>query len=125
MVSLADQLSALTAWANDESYDSVFAAQLAAFVVPGDVVVGISTSGNSANVLEALRYARRAGAVTVALLGANGGKARHLADVCVLAPGGSMEQEEDIHLVLTHAMTRHMRRVVRASRSGSSGGRPR
>jgi D-sedoheptulose 7-phosphate isomerase len=114
-ISLADQLPAMTAWANDEDFSAVFSAQLVGLARPGDVVIAISTSGNSANVLEALRYGRQAGAVNVALLGAHGGQARHLADAYVLAPGRTIEQQEDVHLVLAHAIARHMRGVVRAA----------
>jgi D-sedoheptulose 7-phosphate isomerase len=115
VVSLVEHVAALTAWANDEGYSFVFAGQIDGVVAPGDVVIGITTSGNSENVLNALRCARRAGAVTVGLLGAEGGNARRLADVYVLAPAGRIEQEEDIHLALAHAITTHMRGVVRAA----------
>ncbi|MFH7334880.1 SIS domain-containing protein [Streptomyces sp. KHY 26] len=114
-VSLVDHVPALTAWANDFGYDQVFAGQLAGLAQPGDLVVGISTSGNSSNVLEALRYGRAHGMITVGLLGPDGGLARELCDAYVLAPADSIEEQEDIHMSLAHILTRHMRAFVHAS----------
>jgi D-sedoheptulose 7-phosphate isomerase len=111
-LSLNDHVAGMTAWANDVEYSAVFSGPLNGLVGPGDLVLGLTTSGNSENVLEAFRAAHDAGAVAVAFLGADGGKARELADAYVLAPGRSIEQEEDIHLMLAHLLTRHMRRVV-------------
>lgn len=104
VVPLTDNVPLLTAWANDTSYDRVFAEQLAALVRPGDVVVAISTSGNSPNVLEAARLARAAEATTVALTGPSGGRLRRLADLTIRVPSGSIEQVEDAHLVIAHSL---------------------
>jgi D-sedoheptulose 7-phosphate isomerase len=109
VMSLVDHVPALTAWANDEGYETVFSGQLAGLIEPGDVLIGISTSGNSANVLHAMRFARRSGAQVVGLLGAPGGAARQLCDAYVSAPGGTIEREEDLHMMLAHILTRHMR----------------
>ncbi|MBI3687565.1 MAG: SIS domain-containing protein [Actinobacteria bacterium] len=111
-LSLADHMAGLTAWANDVDYSAVFSGQLQGLVGPRDVVVGFTTSGNSENILQAFRAARDADAITVAFLGADGGKARELADAYVLAPGSTIEQQEDLHLMLAHLLTRHMRCVV-------------
>jgi D-sedoheptulose 7-phosphate isomerase len=78
----------------------------------GDVAIGISTSGNSPNVIKALCLAKQVGAVTIGLLGAKGGKMKDFVDVYVLAPGQNIEQEEDAHLIIAHVITRHMRHVV-------------
>ena len=83
-------------------------------IEPGDVVIGISASGNSPNVINALRLAKQTQAATIGLLGARGGKIRDIADAYVLAPGQNIEQEEDAHMILAHVITRHMREVVRA-----------
>jgi D-sedoheptulose 7-phosphate isomerase len=80
----------------------------------GDVVIGISTSGNSPNVINALRLAKEMGGYTVGLLGAKGGKIREMVDAYVLAPGQNIEEEEDAHMILAHVITRHMRQVVRS-----------
>jgi D-sedoheptulose 7-phosphate isomerase len=75
-------------------------------------VIGISASGNSANVINAVKMARQSRAATIGLLGAKGGKLKDMVDACVLAPGQNIEQEEDAHMILTHVITRHMREVV-------------
>jgi D-sedoheptulose 7-phosphate isomerase len=114
-VSLVDHVPALTAWANDVGYEEVFSGQLAGLGVPGDVVVGISTSGNSPNVLRALTYGREHGMTTVGLFGPTGGRARDLCDAWVAAPADSIEEQEDLHMTMIHVLTRHMREVVRES----------
>ncbi len=81
-------------------------------IEPDDLVIGISTSGNSPNVINALRLAKESRAHTVALLGATGGKMIHMVDAYVLAPGQNIEQEEDAHMILAHVITRHMRCVI-------------
>src|SRR3954451_19471569 len=94
VVSLTDNVPLITAWANDTSYDRVFAEQLAALVRPRDVVVAISASGNSPNVLAAVREARAAGAATVALSGRCGGELGRLADLTICVPSDMIEQVE-------------------------------
>jgi D-sedoheptulose 7-phosphate isomerase len=113
-VSLTDHVPLITAWSNDTAYEHIFTEQLANMIEPSDVVIGISTSGNSPNVINALRMAKEAGAYTIGLLGAEGGKIKHMVDVYVLAPGQNIEQEEDAHMIVTHVITRHMRGVVRS-----------
>ncbi len=104
VVPLTDSVPLLTAWANDTSYAQVFAEQLAALVRPGDALVAISASGNSPNVLAAAEVAREAGATTIALTGASGGRLRLLADVLVRVPADAIEQVEDAHLVIAHSV---------------------
>jgi D-sedoheptulose 7-phosphate isomerase len=111
-ISLTDHVPLITAWSNDTHYEHIFAEQLANMIEPGDVVIGISASGNSANVINAVKLARQNRAATVGLLGAKGGKLKDMVDACVLAPGQNIEQEEDAHMILTHVITRHMREVV-------------
>jgi len=113
-ISLTDNVPLITAWSNDTAYEHIFAEQLANMIEPGDVVIGISTSGNSSNVINALLLARQYRAATIALLGARGGKIKKMVDAYVLAPGQNIEQEEDAHLILAHVITRHMREVVRS-----------
>jgi|SRR5579875_2520171 len=112
-LSLTDHVPLITAWSNDTAYEHVFAEQLANLVEPGDAVVGISTSGNSLNVINAMLLARQHGARTIALLGARGGKLKDIVDAYVLVPGHNIEQEEDAHMILTHIITRHMREAIR------------
>ncbi len=111
-ISLTDHVPLITAWSNDTAYEHIFAEQLASLIQPGDVVIGISTSGNSPNVINALCLAKRSHAATIGLLGAKGGKIKDIVDVYLLAPGQNIEQEEDAHLILAHIITRHMRAVI-------------
>lgn len=113
-ISLTDHVPLITAWSNDTAYEHIFAEQLASLIEPHDVAIGISTSGNSLNVINALLLARQARAYTIGLLGAQGGKIKDLVDAYVLAPGQNIEQEEDAHMILAHVITRHMREVVRS-----------
>ena len=113
-ISLTDHVPLITAWSNDTAYEHIFAEQLANLVEPGDIVLGISASGNSLNVINAIRLAKQYRAYTVALLGVKGGKIKDMVDAYVLAPGQNIEQEEDAHMILTHVITRHMREVVRS-----------
>jgi len=113
-ISLTDHVPLITAWSNDTAYEHIFAEQLANMIEPGDVVIGISASGNSPNVINALHLANASRASTIALLGAKGGKIKDMVDAYVLAPGQNIEQEEDAHMILAHVITRHMRDVVRS-----------
>jgi D-sedoheptulose 7-phosphate isomerase len=112
-ISLTDHVPLITAWSNDTAYDYVFAEQLANMIEPGDVVIGISTGGNSTNVINALLLAKQSHATTIGLLGAEGGKIKSIVDAYVLAPGQNVEQEEDAHLIMAHIITHHIRAVVK------------
>lgn len=102
VLSLTDNVPLLTAWANDSSYENVFASQMENFIRAEDVAFAISGSGNSPNVLRALELARRVGAVTVGLAGCGGGKMKDLLDCPIIVPCSHMQQVEDAHLILTH-----------------------
>jgi D-sedoheptulose 7-phosphate isomerase len=109
-VSLTDNVALITAWANDTRYDGIFSQQLENLLNPGDVAFAISGSGNSPNVLLALDFARRAGAVTAGITGFQGGKMKPLCDVCVVVPSENMQIIEDLHLSIAHAVFRVVRR---------------
>src|SRR5438128_6051473 len=94
-ISLTDHVPLITAWSNDTAYEHIFSEQLANLIEPGDVVIGISTSGNSLNVINAMLLAKQWRAGTIGFLGATGGKLKDIVDVAVLAPGQNIEQEED------------------------------
>ena len=113
-ISLTDHVPLITAWSNDRAYEYIFEEQLANMIAPGDVVIGISASGNSPNVINAMRLAKQSRASTIGLLGAKGGIIKTIVDAYVLAPGQNIEQEEDAHLILAHVITRHMRGVVQS-----------
>ena len=106
-VCLSDNLPALMAIANDISYDDIFVEQLKNFLKKEDLVIGISGSGNSANVIKALEYAKDNGAKTIAICGYKGGKIKEIADLAIHANINDMEVSEDIHhLILTHCVKR-------------------
>lgn len=94
--------SSLTAISNDYSYNQSFARQIEAFVKKGDVVIGITTSGNSENVIEALKQAKLLGAVTVALTGETGGRTRPVADVLLNVPSRNVARIQESHILIGH-----------------------
>jgi D-sedoheptulose 7-phosphate isomerase len=104
-VALTDNVPAMLAWANDASYDDIFVEQLRNHLEKGDVVIGISGSGNSSNVLKALHYANDEGALTIGLTGFDGGKIAQVAKIFYVAPNHTMQQIEDIHLVIEHMLS--------------------
>jgi D-sedoheptulose 7-phosphate isomerase len=108
-VSLNDNVPSVTAWANDVSYAAIFAGPLRALADAGDVAVAISGSGNSPNVLEAVRAAREMGLTTIGLTGIGGGKLKDLVDVALVVPSNSMQHTEDVHLVTCHLLCAYLR----------------
>jgi D-sedoheptulose 7-phosphate isomerase len=116
-VSLADNLSITTALANDFGYDQIFVRPLKVLGKRGDVLVGISASGNSPNLLKAFEYARSAGITTVALTAFDGGALKVMADHGVHVPTGLKEYgpAEDTHLILDHLVGAYLMRYVRLS----------
>jgi D-sedoheptulose 7-phosphate isomerase len=101
-VSLCDNLGMITAFANDIAYDEVFAGQLRALLSPGDLVIAISGSGNSPNVVKAVEYANGAGAETLAVVGYDGGRLKQIATHVVWVPSHDMQICEDAHLMFGH-----------------------
>ena len=96
--------SAVTAIGNDYGYEQVFARQLQALALPGDVAVAISTSGNSGNVVEGVKCARRLGLFTIGLTGASGGRLRDLVDVLIAAPSDETPRIQECHILVGHAL---------------------
>jgi D-sedoheptulose 7-phosphate isomerase len=109
VMGLTDNLALFSALANDEGYENVFAEQLANHVQPSDVVIGISTSGNSPNVVNAIQLAHSVQATTIGFTGFNSGELGSLVDIDLHVPSHSIEHVEDIHLVLEHLITRALR----------------
>ena len=101
---LTDNVPLLTAWGNDSSYERIFAEQLATLVRDRDVVVIISVSGNSPNVLHAAKVARDRHATTIAWTGESGGRISAMSDIVVRVPLASIEQVEDAHLIIAHSV---------------------
>lgn len=101
---LNDNVATVMAVANDIGFDEVFRFQLVGHMRPGDVVLAISGSGNSKNVLNAVEYAKKQGAKVIGLTGFGGGKLKELSDVSLHVPVNSMQITEDIHMVFDHLM---------------------
>lgn len=117
LVGLTDNMAIFAAYANDEGYENVFVKQLANFLRPGDVVVGISASGNSENVLRAVQYANATGKnTTIGLTGFSSGKLGPMVDIHMHVPSDNIEQVEDLHLVLAHLMTTALKNKVQELR---------
>ena len=101
-IALTTNTSALTAIANDYGFEQAFARQVRAYARPGDVVLGLSTSGDSENVRLAMASGRQRGAKTIALVGPRGGSITGVADVAVLAPGTSTPRIQEMHILIGH-----------------------
>ncbi len=102
VICLNDNIPTMLALANDISYDVVFEEQLKNFFTPGDLVIGISGSGNSENVLRAIRYANASGGQTIGLSGFAGGQLAQLADIPFIAEIDDMQKIEDTHVIVVH-----------------------
>jgi D-sedoheptulose 7-phosphate isomerase len=103
-VALSTDTSVLTAIGNDYAYEQVFARQVHALAQPGDVVVAISTSGNSPNVLEAVKEAKRKKAFTIGLTGGTGGKLKDAVDLCICSPSPRTAHIQECHIALIHGI---------------------
>jgi D-sedoheptulose 7-phosphate isomerase len=110
-LALGGHAAMLTALANDIGYTTVYAAQLEALAEANDILVAISVSGDSPNILAALRLAGHWGMRTIGLLGCNGGRALALCDLAVTVPSGNYAQVEDVHLAICHGLTETLKEV--------------
>jgi D-sedoheptulose 7-phosphate isomerase len=103
-LALTTDTSALTAIANDYGYDQVFSRQLEAFAQPGDLFIGISTSGNSTSILNALEVAKKAGCKTIGLTGRGGGKMNNMCDVNIVVPSQITARVQEMHILIGHIL---------------------
>jgi D-sedoheptulose 7-phosphate isomerase len=110
--SLSDNVPQLTAWANDACYEESFAAQLRAYAQRGDILVAVSASGNSPNILAVAREARRMGLAVIALTGFGGGRLKSLADAALVIDSYDYGQVEGAHLVLAHLLSKTVARAA-------------
>ena len=101
-ISLCDNIGLVTAFGNDVAFDDIFSGQLRSILDEGDLVVAISGSGNSPNVVKAVEYANQAGADTLAVVGYDGGALKRIAKYCVWVPSFDMQLCEDVHLMFGH-----------------------
>lgn len=111
-VALTTDTSILTAVSNDYGYEQVFARQVEALMRPGDVLVGLSASGNSPNVIMAVLQAKKMGAVTIGLSGGNGGKLVNCCDVCVTVPDKVTARIQEAHILIGHIVCEIMDEVA-------------
>ncbi len=105
VLSLSDNIPMMLAWGNDACYEDIFVEQLKNLMNPGDVIVGISGSGNSGNVLRAIEWANENGGITVGLTGFAGGKLKDMAKHVLVVPIHYMQKIEDIHMLVDHLVT--------------------
>ena len=112
VIGLTDNMAIFSALANDEGYENVFAQQLASFVEADDIVIGISASGNSANVLNAIELGNKVGARTIGMTGFDGGQLRKMVDIDIHIPSDCIEHVEDIHLMLEHLICKAIKEMA-------------
>ena len=104
VISLTDNVATMTAWSNDVSYEDVFVEQLKNLAYPNDVVIGISASGNSENIIRAMQHAADLGCRTIGWSGFSGGKLASICDVNVIVNSNKYGPVEDVHLILNHIL---------------------
>jgi len=109
IVSLNENAAIMTAIANDLGYEFVFSEQLIEVICPGDLLIAVSASGNSPNVLQAIRRARAQSALTCAVLGFDGGEAATLVDIPIVIPSDNYGIVEDVHLMINHMLVEYLR----------------
>jgi D-sedoheptulose 7-phosphate isomerase len=119
-IALTDNVPLMTAWANDAGYEHMFSEQLKNFIQSGDIAFGISCSGNSKNVLLALKTARAAGAMTIGLAGNDGGQLKQWCDICAMVPSETIQIVEDVHCSILHALSVLLRECIPAYRAEST-----
>ena len=108
VIALTDNVSLMTAWANDADYNHIFAEPLKNLAERGDLLVAISASGNSPNILAAVEAAKKIGIKVIGLTGFGGGKLAKLADVSFIVPSDGYGPVEDVHMILDHIITRYL-----------------
>ena len=103
-ISLTENMASVTAIGNDYAFDHIFSRQLEGLAQPGDVAVGLSTSGHSSNVVQGLRTAKTLGVTTIGLTGGSGGEMKTLCDVCLSVPSAVTARIQEVHLTIGHIL---------------------
>ena len=111
-IALTDNMPLVTAWGNDASYETIFAQQLRNLATSGDLLIVITGSGNSANIVEAVRVADEMGVTAIGLLGFDGGFVKGLLEHAIVADSEQYGFIEDVHMVLTHLVTAYFKRAL-------------
>lgn len=114
-IALTDNIPLITAWSNDREYADVFVEQLQALYRDGDIIIAISGSGNSANVVRAIEWGNRVGAVTIGITGRDGGRLYRIAKIGLHVKNNFMPLIEDIHSIVCHALAVNLGRQIEAS----------
>jgi D-sedoheptulose 7-phosphate isomerase len=115
VIPLTDNLATISAYTNDIEYDIVFVEQLKNFFNNGDILIGISGSGNSKNVLQAIEYVNLNGGITIGWTGFNGGRLKEISQLSVNANIDDMQISEDMHMIFTHLMMKTLRKALTGS----------
>jgi D-sedoheptulose 7-phosphate isomerase len=113
-IGLTDNMALFSAYANDEGYENVFSQQLANLIKPGDVVIGISASGNSKNVINAIEEAQKLNVTTIGFTGFDGGRLGQIVNINILVQSNIIEHVEDIHLMLEHIIIKMIKEEIQA-----------
>jgi D-sedoheptulose 7-phosphate isomerase len=111
-ICLNDNIPSVMAYANDEGYEVIFSEQLLALGQAEDILIVISGSGNSANILKVIETARQMHIIVIGLTGFKGGKMKDMTDICLIVPSDSMEMIEDVHLIINHILAGLLRGAV-------------
>lgn len=109
IVSLSENIALITAWSNDFSYELIFKEQLENLLEAGDVVIGLTASGNSPNVLRAMDFAKQRGAVTIGFIGFGGGKLKSIVDYEITVSSRNYGQVEEIQMTLNHIISQFLK----------------
>ena len=117
VIALTDNVSLMTAWANDTDFKHVFSEPLKNLAQHGDVLVAISASGNSPNIIAAVEAAKQIGVTVLGLTGFTGGKLSKLADVSLVVPSDGYGPVEDVHMILDHIITSYLYEKLKAAHS--------
>jgi D-sedoheptulose 7-phosphate isomerase len=110
-ISLVDNIPVMTAWANDASYDDIFAEQLKNFLDPEDLIIAFSGSGKSENVIRAMKLAKRSNASVIGFTGMSGGSFPEICDICYSVPSDDMLIIESVHVMLCHSIISTIRNL--------------
>jgi D-sedoheptulose 7-phosphate isomerase len=117
VIALTDNVSLMTAWANDTDFNHIFSEPLKNLAQRGDVLVAISASGNSPNIIAAVEAAKQIGVTVLGLTGFTGGKLSKMADVSLVVPSDGYGPVEDVHMILDHIITSYLYEKLKATHS--------
>lgn len=115
VIALTDNVSLMTAWANDTDYNHIFSEPLKNLANPGDLLIAISASGNSPNIIAACDAAKQLGVRIIGLTGFGGGKLAQLADIAFVVPSNEYGPVEDVHMILDHILTSYLYAKLKAA----------